>query len=65
MLAQEAVASVALDGETHPVEAAPPAPHLHNAGPQPVVLSSRFHLGTQFVVYACCTCGMALPERRA
>ena len=65
MLEQEAVASVALDGETHPVDAAPPAPHLHRAGPQPVVLSSRFLSGVQYVVYACATCGMALPERRA
>lgn len=61
----EAVASVALDGETQWVDAAPAPRHLHTPGREPVVLGERFVGGARYVIYACCTCGEALPERRA
>jgi hypothetical protein len=67
-LLREARASLALDGETQAVETYPrevPPRHFHTPGRSPVVLSERYVGGTRFVVHACCTCGEALPERRA
>jgi hypothetical protein len=57
-VAAQAVLQSALLGD------APPR-HLHTPGREPVILAERFVGGARHVTYACCTCGEALPERRA